>query len=89
MKNVHDFCLDERMIRCLARITISKGIETYCQLEQGHSGAHSTGEVTSNPSPSPGRCPSRFGAAQCGLPERHYGEHQASLKTWPQEYLKV
>jgi hypothetical protein len=71
-------------MKCYSRITLGPYKETYCQLEIGHAGEHSIGEVTANPSPAHGRCPSLSGTVQCGLLEGHWGNHwnQTASRGW-------
>lgn len=90
-------------MRCRKRMPLNEGStkETYCQIQcyeyeekgaflYGHKGPCSIHEDTIPPPP-PARCESRSPTrgTQCGLPERHYGNHwnQTTLESWDQ-YLR-
>lgn len=66
-------------MKCLARIELQPGAETYCQLQRGHEGSHSYGAKRVL------RCQSKNSQGlQCGLPNNHFGQHKnGGHVSWP------
>jgi hypothetical protein len=68
-------------MRCNSPITLQTEKQvTYCQLQAGHAGEHSTGAARATDR----RCQAMIDSIRCGLPLGHFGNHwnQTALRSW-------